>query len=179
MSEEERRSAPEGRSGAAKGGCPAWIRIVLAISLALNLLIAGMILGRALHPVAMPGTLPARMAPGPLSDLGFGPFGRALGGEDQRRIREALAARAARLEGNRREMANDFRALISALKASPYDASRVEQLVDRLYARLREREEVGKALLLEHLARMDDAERARYARRLERLILHAPRVRGY
>ena len=174
---DEKAPAPERQAAAGRASCPAWIRILLVLSVALNLLIAGMVLGRMMHGSA-PEAFGRRVAPVPLGDLGFGPFGRALSHEDQRRIREALAARAARLEGNRREMGNDFRALIRALEARPYDPARVERLVDRLYGRLREREEVGRDLLLERLSRMNDEERIRYARRLERLILHPVRRGG-
>ena len=159
------------------GGNPRWVRVALVVSLGANLLIVGMIAGAMIRHSGEGGAArPARPAAEmTLRELGYGPFGRALSRSDQRAIAEALKGRARDLETNRREFRAQMKALVNALRATPYRPEAVRQIIDRQQARLMERQQIGKDLFLEHLEKMTDAERKRYARRLEKVLRRGAR----
>jgi len=74
-------------------------RIVLILSLALNLLVVGLVAGALLHRHQLPDRPPR------IADLGFGPYVRSLSRED----REALGTAFKAEEGNFRERRETLR----------------------------------------------------------------------
>lgn len=136
-----------------------WTRILLIASLGFNLVILGLFggheLSRALH------------GPPPVRALGFGPFTQALSPADRRALMRDFMAQAKGFSEQRRQMRSDFRSLIEALKATPYDPARFAALMARQKTRTDEWMALGQSLLAERIAAMTPAERAAFAKRLE------------
>ena len=155
----------EDTSGGGRGW--PWMRIVLVLSLALNLLIAGVVAGALLRgPLHDPDRRPA------LADLGFGPFVEALPRRERIAVARDLRREAGAFRENRAELRRQFGRLVELLKAEPYDAGAVEELVARQQTKLMERQSLGRKILLQRLAEMAPAERAAYADRLAQLLRH-------
>lgn len=142
------------------------LRIALAVSVALNLLIVGLVAGAMLR-----GGPPDRM----VRDLDFGPFTEALTSEDRDALRRDFIRQAPDLRDMRRQMRDDFRSVLAALRADPFDAEALRDVVanqgDRMAARLA----LGQDLILARIAAMTPAERAAFADRLERRLERGPK----
>lgn len=147
----------------AGGGSRRGLRIVLFLSLALNLLFVGLIVGAAAggHPVRRIGMVP---------DVGFGPLSGALTREDRRALRAAFAAEASGLHETRTAIHDDFRALAEVLKAPDWDRAAAEAILARQAARGAERMEVGRRVFLAYLAGLTAEERAALAERIGRAL---------
>jgi uncharacterized membrane protein len=142
------------------------LRIALAVSVALNLLIVGLVAGAMLR-----GGPPDRM----VRDLDFGPFTEALTSEDRDALRRDFIRQAPDLRDMRRQMRDDFRSVLAALRADPFDVEALRDVVanqgDRMAARLA----LGQDLILARIAAMTPAERAAFADRLERRLERGPK----
>jgi hypothetical protein len=140
---------------------------VLAVSLALNLLIVGLVAGLALR--AGPGAdgHPA------LRDLGLGPFVLAMDRDDRAALRERLAAQD--LRADRIALGRSLRGLQAALRSEPFDrAAAAAALTDG--RRAAEALQAGAhAALLDQMAEMDPAARRALADRLNRALRRADR----
>jgi uncharacterized membrane protein len=88
------------------------LKIALAVSVALNLAVAGLVAGAWVK--GGPGHVMPR-------DLSFGPFSEALNAEDRRALRKALLDRAPGFRDARKAAQAEFTALLAALRASPFD----------------------------------------------------------
>lgn len=135
------------------------LRIALAVSLALNLLVAGAVVGSMLRGGPGGGTQAVR-------DLGFGPFAGALTGEDRAALRRAFLDRGPDLRQARREMRAQAEAILAALRAEPYDPADFAAALTRGTDRMAERLALGRELLAAHVDAMDDATRRAFADRL-------------
>lgn len=148
-----------GQGGAAGPGRA--IKIVLAISLAINLAVAGLFLGN----------LVKNRADGPrpqtVRDLGFGLFSPALSDEDRRALRRAFVEQSPDMREARRAMRQDLAEMLEAIRAEPFEPARLEAVLDRSSLRAAERRDLGERLILDHLGKLDQAERAAFADRLE------------
>ncbi|MEX0320218.1 MULTISPECIES: periplasmic heavy metal sensor [unclassified Ruegeria] len=143
-----------------------WPRILLGVSLALNLLVIGLVAGTVLrfrgdgrHPPA------------------FGPaLYRALPDADRKALHGELRGRH---DGGSKSRGEDFRALAEALRAVPFEPGAVEAVIE---AQAQARAEVHKSLNQAWLARvsdMSDTERADYADRLEEVVRKGDRRRRH
>lgn len=132
------------------------MRIVLVLSLALNLAVVGIVAG-----VAVSGRLGG---PAPRSvDFGLGPVSQALDPAERRAIRQAL-----RREGALRNL--DLRAraeaMIAALRADPFDRAALELLLDEQAARIGQLQGAAQEAFLDQIAAMTPERRAAFAERL-------------
>ncbi len=152
-------------------GMRPWLRLLLVVSLAFNLLIVGLIGGA----VIMHGKWQGHHMPPP--EMMGGPMTRALDRADRRAIGRQMRENFGNGQAMYEEMRASMEDLIAGLKAVPFDANAVENYMaghrDHFSARL----ELGQALLLERLSAMSDAERAAYADRLQDEISHGWRGR--
>ena len=132
-----------------------WLRIVLGVSLALNLAVAGLGLGAAIRFGG-----PERA--GPPLPLGAVLY-RELPREDRRALRDArLGTRPERAERRRAEIAE----LDAALRAVPFDPARVEGFLAAQSQQRDALEQALRAAWLTRVSEMSDNARATYADRL-------------
>lgn len=148
-------SRPEGR-------CPRWLRIALGLSLALNLLVLGLV-GGSLAAYRKSGMRP----PG---DMAIGAYTEALSRDDRRALRRAFLAERATFEARRDQFEDDAEDLLDALRADAWDEAAVAAIFARQQARASEGLDAGQALLLERFRGMDPAARRAYADRLEQIL---------
>lgn len=150
----EKHPTPPMAKGAGRG-----VKIALAISVALNLAVAGMIAGAWLkdrHHGGMP------------RDLSFGPFGAALSPEDRRALRKALVDRAPGFREARAAARAEFTTLLEALRANPFDPAAVQSALAAIEARNAGRLELGRSLIEARIGQMSEADRLAFADRLEK-----------
>lgn len=158
---------PSAPPPAAAPRSPLWMRITLVVSLSLNLLIIGVVAG------AMATRGDDRRGPptlGPARDLGPVPFIVALAPEDRRSLARSMRSEAGPLRQNRQELQARFEALLVALRADPFDAQAVSDLLGEQRSVGAARQAIGERLLLDHLAGLTAAERAAYADRLDKSL---------
>lgn len=150
-----------------------WQRILLGVSLALNLLVVGLVGGAAFR---LGGPERMHRAP-PIGAMLF----RELPREDRRALR--THAFAPRPEREARRLA-DAEAIDAALRARPFDPARIESFLREQAQRRQAREQDMHRAWLARITAMTDEERAAYADRLRHAMrdrrddgfggLHAP-----
>lgn len=143
-----------------------WTKVALAVSLAVNLLVAGVVVGDALFD----GRDHRRGGPPPgLRDIGT-PFVMALEPENRERLMRRAAERAGPFRENREALRHRFERLLDTLRAHPFDQAATRAVLEEQRAALFERQALGEELLVEHLAAMSPEERAAFADRLDRSL---------
>lgn len=143
------------------------VRIVLFVSLALNLLVAGLFVGAVMSH--RDGT--ARHHP--RFDQFAGPMSRAMSQEDRRAIGREMR-KAFRGERPTREAVKaEYDRVIAALEAVPFDAKAVRDSVDRQMVATDRRLRLGREVLVQRIEAMSDAERAAFAARLKHELAKA------
>ncbi len=157
-------------TGTPKPSAPRWMRLALVASLAVNLAVAGIVLGSVF------GDGPDRRAPRP-GAIGLGPFADALSETDRAAVMRAYREEAGAFRDNRAAFRAQFNDLLTALRAEPYDPGTVREIIGAQDAKLAERVRLGRALLLERLDTMTATEREAYAERLEDNLRRGPRGR--
>lgn len=151
--------------------------IVLTLSLAVNLLVAGLAVGAWLRPDMPPP--PGGGRPEAERRLGFGQWAAGLERADFRAMREAFAAEGLDFRALRQAEMADRRALVALLRATPFDAAAFAEVTDRIHQRGVERADIGHRLTRDYVSALPDARRAAFADRLEQAIRRseAPRPR--
>lgn len=142
------------------------LRVALAVSVGLNLLIVGLLAGAVLRD----GGPRARMT----DDVQFGPFTEALTEQDRKALRRDFVERMPDMRDMRRQMREDFAGLLAALRAEPFDADAVRALLAGQSVRMAERLQLGQDLLVERIGAMTPQERAAFADRLEQRLRRGP-----
>ncbi|MFN3209641.1 MAG: periplasmic heavy metal sensor [Roseovarius sp.] len=141
-----------------RAGAPRWMKILLVVSLALNLLVLGLMAGFAIKG----GPKWRGGPPG-----GMGAMHRALAEEDRemlkRRMTEMFRAQPDGREAFRQEMA----AIVALLRADRFDAAAASETMARVRGVFDDRIGSAQALLIDHWAQMPAEARAAYADRLE------------
>lgn len=137
---------------------PRLLRVLLVLSVALNLAVVGIVAGAAL-----------RDPPRPDPDRGpaFGPFDRALTREDRKDLRDAFRRAAPDFRKDWARMQAEMDQLLSALRAEPYDPDLVAGIFARQLDRGTQMMALGQSLMADRLARMTPDERAAFADRLQ------------
>ncbi len=140
---------------------PRWMKIVLALSLAANLAVVGLVAGAALKAGGEGGR------PGMARDLAFGPYSEALTGEQRRALWRGMMADAPDRGQMRAEFRADLDAVVASLRAEPFDAAAFRAALAQQNARLAARVTAGREGLADLVAGMSVAERLAFADRLE------------
>ena len=135
------------------------VKIALALSVALNLAVAGLAVGAWL------GGGGHRDMP---RDMSFGPFSEALDSSDRRAIRRALLERMGEFRASRAEARAEFATLLDSLRADPFDPEAMKTALAAIEARNAQRLELGRSLIERRLIEMSDADRRAFADRLEK-----------
>jgi uncharacterized membrane protein len=160
MTETESQIPPPRPAGGPSGqATPRWMKIALVVSVALNLAVAGLVLGAWL------GDGPHKGMP---RDLSFGPFSDALSDADRRALRKDLMGRAGEFRSSREAARAEFVALLNALRADPFDPAAMTAALTAIETRNAERLDLGRSLIEARLIAMSAAERKAFADRLEK-----------
>ena len=168
------------QNGANPGAAPArkrpWGKIILVVSLSLNLLVAGIIGGAILKW----GPEHGKHHEARLDKFG-GPLTRALSHDDRKAIgREMWRSYRRDGGGGKARHRAVIEALIVDLRADPVDREALAGHLARQRAQISERLSFGQGILLERLVRMSPQERNAYADRLEaELRKHRRRDHGH
>lgn len=150
--------APSSRKG---------LRIALAVSVALNLAVVGIVAGAILRD--------GPHGPHLVRDMDFGPFGEALTMEDREAMRDRFFQSAPDFRGMRDEIQKDSADLLAILKADPLDSAKLADVMSRQSKRLLDRISLGQTLIVERISAMSPAERRAFADRLQEAFEHGPR----
>ncbi len=137
-----------------------WAKIVLVMSLGLNLLFLGLIGGAVLRdgPQGRHATV---------RDLNFGSLTEALSKDDRETLRRAFQRGAPDLRAQRSEAERDLADLLTVLRAPDFQREKVEALFVRNHERTARRQELGQDLALDLLVAMTPDVRNAFADRLE------------
>ena len=155
MSDPQPTVPPEASVPAASRG----VKIALAVSVALNLAVAGLAAGAFLRDG------PHRGMP---RDMSFGPFSEALDDADRKSIRQALMERMGEFREQRQAAKAEFEALLVALRADPFDPAAMQAALSAIEARNSQRLELGRSLIEARLTEMSPEARKAFADRLEK-----------
>lgn len=159
-------SAPPASSGGR------WLKVALVVSLALNLLVLGVVAGAALrHDGHMAGERERADVP---REFVRSPFLGALAPEDRRAVGRELMREEGLLRGNRADLRARFERLLAAIRADPFDRAAVEAILDEQRAAGARRLEIAEDAVLDRLSAMSPAGRAAYAERLDRSLRRGP-----
>ncbi|RGP37227.1 periplasmic heavy metal sensor [Pseudotabrizicola alkalilacus] len=141
------------------------LKILLAVSLALNLAVVGTVAGMALrfHDADRPH-------PPTVRDLSFGPFTEALTRDQRRAMLRGFAEKGPGLREMRAQMRGDFDAVLTALRATPFEPQAFRSAVSTQSSRIAARAEAGRDALVTLVLQMSDADRAAFVERLEKLL---------
>lgn len=134
------------------------VKIALAISVALNLAVAGVATGAWLRDGPR-GGMPR--------DMSFGPFSEALNDGDRRAIRRALLNRMGEFRQQREAAREELQSLLGILRADPFDSEALKAALATLEERNADRLELGRSLIEARLIEMSSDERSAFADRLE------------
>ncbi|MCV2878072.1 periplasmic heavy metal sensor [Sedimentimonas flavescens] len=146
-------------------GTPTWVRVLLGVSLTLNLLVAGVVVGGILGHDRHPSRPE-------IEEVNLGPFTGAFSRDDREAMRRAADAEGLSFRAMRREAREDLDALIGALEAEPWDQGAVAAMIGRYRERTLGRIGIGERLMIERLEQMQPAERRAFAERLRQGFDH-------
>ena len=139
-----------------------WLGILLTLSLAINLLIAGAVAGALWMRSGHDG-------PGhPRSGMVGGPLTRALEPEARREIGRALRAMRAEAGGSRAARVASMDRILEELTRVPFEPEALDAALSAHRGAFQRDVAAGQRLLVAHLAGMTDAERAEFAERVAR-----------
>ena len=138
-------------------------RIVLYISLALNLLVLGLVLGAASHMWRSPEMRADRA----MRDGGFSPYVAALSPEDRRAYIRDIFARAGDLRQNREAVRQEVETLLAILRAPDFDRAAFAASLESQSAKLEERRVAGIELFVARVSEMSAEKRQALADRIE------------
>jgi uncharacterized membrane protein len=134
------------------------LRVLLVISLGINLAIGGLALG--IWTFDKPRRPPS---PDAVTFLSY-----ALPKPHRDALRRELVSRRAELRSNRASMNHLRREMIRALKAEPFDINAVKEILQRQREAFLALGELAHSALLQRIAMLTPEERARYAAALKR-----------
>ena len=140
------------------------LRIALAISVALNLVVAGGIVGAMARNHSQGGRDDL------VRELGFGPFTEALSREDRRALRQAFLAKMPDARNIKRQRRDDAVALLGTLRASPFAPESLAALMAAQQTRTAQQLVLGQEILRGFLTAMSPADREAFASRLEQRL---------
>lgn len=149
---------------------PRWMIVLLVLSLGVNLLAAGAVIGAGLTRAKIGDDLRSAAA----RDLGRTPFVMALEPADRRALARELRREAGGFGADRAALRDRFERLLTALRAESFDRAEVEGLIGEQRRVAVGRQEIGERVLLDRLEEMSPEARRAYADRLDRSLRRSP-----
>ncbi|MEM1273375.1 MAG: periplasmic heavy metal sensor [Pseudomonadota bacterium] len=154
---------------AVKRRAPRVMRIALALSLGLNLMVLGLVAGLAFSGVG-------RHSNGPMMGLraiGLGPFVPALSADDRRALGGQLRENRDLFAEDSRPLGRAIRGFIELLRADSFDRAAAEVALSAQRGHGAALQEAGHGILLDHVEAMSPEARALFADRLEQSLRRA------
>ncbi len=141
-----------------------WLKPLLFASLAINLLVAGVVAGSLLSPDS-----PRKRGDEDRAMRGVlgEPFLRALPGDQRRAMVRDIVRQRDTLREGRDAVRNRLEGFLAALRAESFDRAEAERLLADQRGAVARIRDIGEVLLLDRLEAMSPAERAAYADALE------------
>lgn len=149
-----------------------WKTVLLVVSLALNLLVAGALIGAVVGHGREERA--ERSRPEVPREFMRSPFLGALEPEDRRAVGRELMREDGSLRENRAALRARFERLLVAIRAEPFDRAAIEAILDEQRAAGARRLELAEAAVLDRLSAMSPEARAAYADRLDRSLRRGP-----
>ncbi len=146
---------------------PLWMRILLLASLAVNLLIVGVVVGTV---TSSPGDPERGERLRGARDLAPPPFVLAIEREDRRALLRSLREATDSEGRDRAQVRADLQSILEALRSDSFEPDAVRSLLGAERSRSRTRQEAGEDLLVDYLTALSPEERRAYADRLERIL---------
>lgn len=143
-----------------------WLLPLLFISLAINLLVVGVVVGWLVSPN---GSKQVREF-GPARGLVGEPFLKALPPAQRRELIQEARRESRGLRETRESLRSRFEAFLTAIRAQPYNPDAAANLLGEQRNAAAERLDLGERLLLERLEAMTVSERRTYADALEEAL---------
>jgi len=144
----------------ARTGAPRWMKILLVVSLGLNLLIVGAVAGAVIKGGG-------KWRGGPGGHGGVGAFTRALSDEDRQVLKRRMVQEFRAERGGREAFREEMGALVTLLRAETFDAGAAAERMARVRGMFDGRIEAAQELLIAYWGEMSAQDRAAYADRLE------------
>jgi uncharacterized membrane protein len=138
------------------------LQIALAVSVALNLLVAGMAAGAMLNRDKWAEHRAISR------DMGFGPLGLAMRPEDRRALRQYLQEKAPQLRAANAQRRAELVALQQALRAEPFDPQALRAALENMQQRLSGQLALGQEAVTAVILAIPEADRRAMADRLGR-----------
>ncbi|WP_299965723.1 periplasmic heavy metal sensor [uncultured Roseobacter sp.] len=157
------------RSSDGRGGMPRWVKLLLGVSLALNLAVAGIVAGAMLRDGGDRRGGPRLGAFGGYA----APYIMALPPETRRAVLQTMRGRGAAGDGampDRTARRAFYADVITALEAQPFDRAALTAALARQARGAVAVQQVGQAAWLEVVTDMNDADRAEYALAVEEVL---------
>lgn len=139
-------------------------QVALALSVTLNLVVAGLVGGAVLRGPHGPE--------GKDREFSFGPFSEAMDPAERKALRKDILQRAPGLGQMRQDMRDDMDKVVAALRAEPFDPAALTTVMEAQQARLTGQISVGSQALRDFLLTMDSQHRHAFADRLEDRLKH-------
>ncbi|HVG49473.1 MAG TPA: periplasmic heavy metal sensor [Rubellimicrobium sp.] len=147
-----------------RSGLSTPLRWLLVVSLALNLLVAGLVAGAALR----------HDGPRRHMEMGPGPFAQALSPDDRQAILAEIRDRPGLGPPSREERKQAMTEVLAALRSEPFDRMRAEAAMASQSDRVATVQRAIQAAMVERLASMAPEDRAAFADRLEKELERGP-----
>lgn len=170
MADTETKTTETKTTGAKSTGMSRWQRGLLVGSLALNLLVVGVVAGSAI------------VGGGPKGqqrfDLTVGPLTRAMDAEHRDAVRDALRDSGAFARNNRADIRADMQLLFETLRADDFDEAQFRAAMTRQRARLQSGQDAILDAVSQQVADMSVQERQDFADRLQEQLRRGPQRRN-
>ncbi|MEM9972474.1 MAG: periplasmic heavy metal sensor [Pseudomonadota bacterium] len=144
-----------------------WLMPVFLLSLAVNLMIVGIVAGWVLTR-GSDGRPDRQMRE--VSNIVGREFFRALEPEERRALVADVASQRDRVRENRSELRDRIERLLVLIVADPFDTDAVRDLLEEQRASVARRHEFGEELLLSRLAAMTPEQRQAFAENLSKSL---------
>lgn len=149
-----------------------WLIPALIVSLAINLLVIGVVIGAFVSGGA---NYRGRVDSSPARGFIGKPFLYALPQEDRRALGQEFRENPAAILETREALRERVQGLLEVLRNDPFDAESAARILSEQRALIVDRQKYGERLLLDHLASMSAEERTAYAEKLEKALRHLSR----
>lgn len=163
-----------------------WVRVLLFVSLALNLLVAGVVIGaladrpsgdRDRYSSSQKASNPrAPNRPRVIEELGLAPYARGLPEERQRALRKEILRNRQDIRAGHEGVRASVRGVVAMLRTSNPSLEEVEAALAAQANAVDALRETGVRLMAAQIHLMSDAERADFANKLEAALRKGRRL---